>query len=358
KITTAHIGTDSDDDFGDNESISTSDTCCTGRVCMTETAAELEAVFIPVLYSLALIVGLLGNGLVLAVLCQLRRSWSITDTFILHLLVADTLLLFTLPFWAAEIAQGWSFGTPLCKLMGAIFKVNFYCGIFLLTCISLDRYLSIVHAVQMYSRGKSWKVHASCLGVWLICLLLSIPDWIFLQQLEDERSKTVKCTYNYLAYKTSVKDWQEASRWLYHIVGFIIPSIIMVFCYSSILLRLFRGSQGFKKQRAIRVILVLVLAFFICWTPYNITLIVDTLHANRTLNETCESTIILELLLSATAALGYIHCCLNPILYAFVGGRFRHHLLQMLNVPTNDFLLCRSTMWLLSINSKNVRQCT
>ncbi|KAL4657657.1 C-X-C chemokine receptor type 3-like isoform X1 [Arapaima gigas] len=310
----------------DNES----DTCCAGRVCLTEVSSKFEAVFIPLLYSITLVVGLLGNGLVLAVLCQLRQAWSVTDTFILHLSVADTLLLLTLPFWAAEAVQGWSFGTPLCKLMGAIFKINFYCGIFLLACISLDRYLSIVHAVQMYSRRRSWQVQASCLCVWMICLLLSIPDWIFLEQLHDTRFQAPKCTHNYLGHNANVKDWREASRWLYHIAGFILPSIIMVFCYSRILVQLLSGSQGFKKQRAMRVIVVLVLAFFICWTPYNITLIIDTLHANKTLNETCETSIALEVSLTATSTLGYMHCCLNPILYAFVGVKFRRHLLQML----------------------------
>ena len=85
---------------------------------------RFQAVFIPVLHSLALVLGLLGNGLVLGVLFQLRRTWSVTDTFILHLAVADTLLLLTLPFWAMEASQGWIFGTGLCKLMGAIFKVR------------------------------------------------------------------------------------------------------------------------------------------------------------------------------------------------------------------------------------------
>ena len=64
-------------------------------------------------------------------------------------------------------------------------QINFYCGIFLLACISLERYLSIVHATQMYSRRNPWVVHLSCLGVRLFSLLL--PDWIFLEDVEEER---------------------------------------------------------------------------------------------------------------------------------------------------------------------------
>ncbi|KAJ8289828.1 hypothetical protein GJAV_G00005790 [Gymnothorax javanicus] len=308
-------------------------TYSSGVACTQQESMKFQTVFIPILYSVALVLGLLGNGLVLGVLFQLRRSWSVTDTFILHLAVADTLLLLTLPFWAVEATWGWIFGTELCKLMGAIFKINFYSGIFLLACISLDRYLSIVHAVQMYSRRKPWAVQASCLAVWLFCLLLSFPDWVFLESVSDSRKGfKLECTHNYLRYNTSVQDWRMASRLLYHIIGFLLPSVVMVFCYTCILLRLREGSQGPQKQRAIRVILVLVVVFFISWTPYNITLLVDTVQSNQTqTNQTCANITALDVSLVVTSTLGYLHCCLNPVLYAFVGVKFRRHLLNMLN---------------------------
>ncbi|KAG9355364.1 hypothetical protein JZ751_000202 [Albula glossodonta] len=332
------LGNDSDDynysySYNDEES----DTCCTGAVCTQHVSMKFEEVFVPVLYSVVLVLGFLGNGLVLAVLCQMRRGWSVTDTFILHLAVADTLLLLTLPFWAVQASMGWIFGTPICKLTGAVFQINFYCGIFLLACISLDRYLSIIHAVQMYSRKKPWAVQTSCLFVWIICLLLSIPDWVFLEANEDDRRKgKVECTHNYLLYFNSAKNMRMASRLLYHIVGFLIPSVIMIYCYSCILLRLIKGTQGLQKQRAMRVILALVVAFFVSWTPYNIVLLVDTLHARNMIEDKCETRTTLDISVTTTSTLGYLHCCLNPILYAFVGVKFRRHLLQMLK-----FLGCR-----------------
>lgn len=101
--------------------------CCEGSdVCDLQDGMHFEAMFIPVLYSVAFIVGVLGNGVLLGVLVQSRRTWSVTDTFILHLGVADVLLLVTLPLWAAQSAQdrGWTFGTPLCKITGAVFTVR------------------------------------------------------------------------------------------------------------------------------------------------------------------------------------------------------------------------------------------
>ncbi|XP_026172470.1 C-X-C chemokine receptor type 3.1 isoform X2 [Mastacembelus armatus] len=308
------------------------DTCCEGGdVCDLTESMTFEAVFIPVLYSVAFVVGILGNGVLLGVLVQSRKTWSVTDTFILHLGIADVLLLMTLPIWAAQAAQaeGWTFGTPLCKITGMVFTINFYCGIFLLACISLDRYLSIVHATQMYSRRKPWVVQASCLGVWLFSLLLSFPDWIFLEAEKDDRRKKTECVRNYLKFNSTASDWKLASRFLYHTVGFILPSVILIFCYSCILRRLRCGTQGLQKQKAFRVIVAVVVVFFLCWTPFNITLFLDTLHSSNNI-DTCGVRTSLEKAKIVTSCVGYLHCSLNPILYAFVGVKFRRQLLSIL----------------------------
>lgn len=326
-----------------------------GDICDLSEGMKFEAVFIPILYYVALIVGVLGNGVLLGVLFHSRKIWSVTDTFILHLGVADILLLVTLPFWATQYAQdkGWTFGTPFCKIVGSVFVINFYCGIFLLACISLDRYLSIVHATQMYSRRKPWVVQATCLSVWLFSLLLSIPDWFFYEALPDRRRGRIECIHNYLiSGKETVVVWQWASRLLYHIVGFLLPSAILIFCYSCILDRLRRGTRGLQKQKAFRVILTVVVAFFLCWTPYNITLMVDTLHSGNS-TDTCGKRSSLDKAITVTFTLGCLHCCLNPILYAFVGVKFRRQLMDILRslfckLKTNvkfQSTVRRSSMW-------------
>ncbi|XP_028280924.1 C-X-C chemokine receptor type 3.1 [Parambassis ranga] len=322
------------DELYDNTSLGYDDCCEGGDVCDLSVGVNFEAAYIPVLYCVVFVVGMVGNGVLLVVLFRSRKAWSVTDTFILHLGVADILLLLTLPFWAAQAVhrEGWQFGTPVCKMTGAVFTINFYCGIFLLACISLDRYLSIVHATQMYSRRKPWAIHASCMAVWAFSLFLSIPDWIFYEALFDGRRMKNECIPNYSRYNAdSLNDWQLASRLVTHIIGFLIPSAVLLFCYSCILRRLRCGSQGLQKQKAFRVIIAVVVVFFLCWTPYNVTLIVDTVYSNADdENNTCAVRLFLEKAVVVTASVGYLHCSLNPILYAFVGVKFRRQLLEIL----------------------------
>ncbi|XP_031709404.1 C-X-C chemokine receptor type 3.1 isoform X1 [Anarrhichthys ocellatus] len=352
-----------DDELYSNDSYDEYD-CCED-MCDSNKGGHFESVFIPAVYSVAFVVGILGNGVLLGVLVQSRRTWSVTDTFILHLGVADVLLLVTLPLWAAQSAQdhGWTFGTPLCKITGAVFTINFYCGIFLLACISLDRYLSIVHATQMYSRKKPWVVQVSCLAVWILSLLLSIPDWVFLEAVNENRtSKKMQCVRNYLRFASeAVGDWRLASRLLFHMVGFLLPSVILIFCYSCILHRLRCGSQGLQKQKAFRVIVAVVAVFFLCWTPYNITLMVDTLHSGNS-SETCGVRTSLETAKIITSSVGFLHCSLNPILYAFVGVKFRRQLLDILrslgcklktSVKLQSVTSRRSSIWSESADTSN-----
>ncbi|XP_029359939.1 C-X-C chemokine receptor type 3.1 [Echeneis naucrates] len=339
------------------------DDCCqVGDICNLDDGMKFEAVFIPVLYSIAFFVGILGNGLLLGVLAQSRRNWGVTDLFILHLGVTDILLLLTLPLWTVQAAQGegWTFGTPLCMMTGAVFTINFYCGIFLLACISLDRYLSIVHATQMYSRRKPWAVHVSCLAVWFFSLLLSIPDWMFLEAVLDHRRGKVECVRNYAKFSLSaVRNWRLASRLLYHTVGFLLPSAVLIFCYSCILRRLRCGTQGLQKQRAFKVIMAVVVVFFICWVPHNITLMVETLHSEAGINS-CGVTSSLKKADIVTSSLGYLHSSLNPILYAFVGVKFRRQLFKILSslgcklqMRVHSAVSRRSSMWSESGDTSN-----
>ncbi|XP_026140317.1 C-X-C chemokine receptor type 3-like isoform X2 [Carassius auratus] len=300
-------------DYNDSYDGIYNESCCDDLICDQESSMYFDSIF-----TLALVVGLVGNGLVLAVLWKKRLSMNVSEIFILHLSIANILLLLTLPFWAVQAAYDWIFGTVLCKMTGALFKINFYCGIFMLCCISVDRYLSIVHAVQMYSRRKPIVTHCCCLMVWLFCLLLSIPDWIFLKDYKDSRrQKKTECAAFYPS-----DSWCLATRLLYHMLGFILPALIMMFCYSCILLRLRRGSQCKQKKGAIRVIVALVVAFFIHWTPYNITLIIDTIQTNEAIdpsNQTsCGTLTSLDVALTATTKLGYLHCCVHPVIY-YVG---------------------------------------
>ncbi|CAN9513779.1 unnamed protein product [Ophioblennius macclurei] len=277
-------------------------------------------VWIPVAYSLILVVGLLGNILLLAVLAQRRQSWRLSDILILYLGVADILLLVTLPLRAAQSGQNGLSSGIVCKICGAAFNINFFCGIFLLVCIILDHHLPAVHALQVLSLRKPRSVHIICASAWLLSLLLTIPDWIFLEASKEENCQKMPCFHNYSGSA------QLTSRLFHHTVGFTFPAAVLIWCCASILLRLQRSRKDLQKQRAATLILPLVAVFFLCWMPYNFTLIVDTMWSSseKPRDEHLKTALL------ATTLLGCFHACVRPLLYLGLCGNFRKRSLALL----------------------------
>uniref|UniRef100_A0A4W3IB77 Chemokine (C-X-C motif) receptor 1 n=1 Tax=Callorhinchus milii TaxID=7868 RepID=A0A4W3IB77_CALMI len=113
-----------------------------------------------------------------------------------------------------------------------------------------------------------------------------------------------------------------------HIAGFLILLSIMLFCYSVTINRVLK-TKGFQKQKAMKVIIAVVLAFLICWLPYNITVFIDTLIRSKIINETCEMRTHLDKALFATESLVFLHSCINPILYTVIGVKFRRNLIRI-----------------------------
>lgn len=108
---------------------------------------------------------------------------------------------------------------------------------------------------------------------------------------------------------------QLVSRLLHHTLGFLLPAAILIICCSHMALRLHGRSKELHKQRAV---LWLVVVFLLCWMPYNVTLIVDTV--NSRVEETADS---LESALMVTSLFGYSHTCLRPLLHLSLSANLR-----------------------------------
>ncbi|XP_054903901.1 uncharacterized protein LOC129371361 [Poeciliopsis prolifica] len=303
-----------------------------------------KAVWIPILFSILVIVGLLGNGLLLAVLAQKRRPWRISDSFILQLGVVDILLLLTLPVHAAQATQscGWCSQIVL-MVCGAFFKINLYVGGFLLVCICLDLYFSSTHT-GWYRNHRTSLVILGCLLVWLISISLSVLDGIFLVNTESLPGKALSAHPH---LKTKV-DWQLISRVLHLGVGFWIPALIQIVFCSHIMIQCKSNRQ--IKIRSVLLILSLVGASLLCWIPYNITLIIDTICYTKTFLTSVFVDPInsLKAAVKATSAVSCISACVRPPLYFLFCGNFRKPVFSILTCAKVD---CKSSLWELGVEA-------
>ncbi|KAK3550839.1 hypothetical protein QTP70_006164 [Hemibagrus guttatus] len=282
--------------------------------------------FLPVLYSLFFVVGFPGNMLVLWVILRGAQMKSMTDVSLLNLAIADLLLIFTLPFLAHYARDTWVFGEAMCKLVLSVYYIGFYAGIFFIVLMSIDRYLAIVHAVfALRIRTKTYGILASII-IWITAIVASFPELQYLSYSKTNNTKEVFCT----AYPNDgEKNIERSTAFIkMNILGLLIPLIIVGYCYVMVLRRLLMLRTS--KRLAIRLVAVVMLVFFCCWTPYNITAFIKALELKGILSSECERSKRIQLMLQVTEAIAYSHSCLNPFLYVFVGEKFRRHLSRLL----------------------------
>uniref|UniRef100_A0A3P9DUD8 C-C chemokine receptor type 2-like n=1 Tax=Maylandia zebra TaxID=106582 RepID=A0A3P9DUD8_9CICH len=256
---------------------------------------DFNKVFLTTLYSLVFILGFIGNGLVVCVLVKHRNQCNLTDICLFNLALSDLLFVFMLPFYSHYVRVGqWTFGDFMCRLISGSHHIGFFSSIFFMVVMTLDRYMIIVHAhrVARY-RTKRASIILTVL-VWMLSLFVSLPDFIF-RKAKEQESQGVQCDY-----PEESKVWERYDLFTTNVLGLVIPVLVMAGCYSRIIPTLM-SMRTAKRHRIVKLIICIVVVFFLLW-----------------------------LSIKVTEALAYTHCCLNPIIYAFVGEKFMRRALQLL----------------------------
>ncbi|XP_066100393.1 C-C chemokine receptor type 1-like [Saccopteryx bilineata] len=292
--------------------------------CQYETVKYIGAQLLPPLYSLIFVIGLVGNILVVLVLLQHKRLKDITNIYVLNLAISDLLFLFTLPFWIHYYRKdNWVFGDVMCKLLSGLYYVGQYSEIFFIILLTIDRYLAIIHAVlALRVRTVTFGIITSVVS-WVLAIMTAIPDFYF----------TVSLNYGglYICNSFIPLAYYNYWRWFLalklNILGLVLPLVIMIVCYTGIIKILLRRPNE-RKSKAIRLIFVIMIIFFLFWTPFNLSMFISAFKDNL-LHNTCEQNQDLLLASQVTKLIAYMHCCVNPIIYVFVGEKFREYLRQL-----------------------------
>ncbi|CAI5677166.1 C-C chemokine receptor type 9a [Oreochromis niloticus] len=297
-------------------------------LCDRESVRMFRSHYEPPLFWMIALVGGAGNLAVVWIYLNFRRRLkTMTDVYLLNLAVADLLFLVTLPLWAAEASHSWIFGTSLCKINSALYKVNLFSSMLLLTCISVDRYIAIVQTTKAHN-SQVERLRCSrlvCAGVWLLALLLATPELVFAAPAKVESQDYCRMVFPpHLGNSTKILVLS-----LQVSMGFCLPFIVMAFCYSIIVATLLK-TQGFQKHKAMRVILAVVVAFVVSQLPYNSVLVMEAVQASNITITNCDQLKDFDKAGQVLKSLAYMHACLNPFLYVFVGSRFRRDVVHLL----------------------------
>eukprot|EP00066_Takifugu_rubripes_P003463 XP_003966033.1 PREDICTED: C-C chemokine receptor type 2-like [Takifugu rubripes] len=293
-------------------------------LCNETAVRPFGKVFLPTLYSLVFIVGFAGNSLVLCVLMKHWNQANLTDISLFNLALSDLLFVLTLPFYAHYAVAGeWPFGDFMCRFTSVFHRTGFFSSIFFMIFMTLDRYVVIMHALTV-ARYRTLRTGVIVsIVVWLLSFIVSLPSLIFTQVTNSSYGTGCR-------YMPDNDIWEDYNLFAMNIFGLVLPLLIMIACYARIIPRLV-NMRSTKRHRVIRLIICIVLAFFLFWTPYNIYLFLFFLNNKGKLGgEVCKVEENLKLTGTVTETFAYTHCCLNPVIYAFIGEKFIKRVLNLL----------------------------
>ncbi|XP_052008299.1 C5a anaphylatoxin chemotactic receptor 1-like [Xyrauchen texanus] len=276
-------------------------------------------------YGIVFLIGVPGNGLVVWV-TAFRMPNSVNAQWFLNLAIADLLCCLSLPLLMVPLAQDmhWPFGPLACKVLHGLFYMMMYCSVLLLVVISLDRFLLVTKPVWCQNRRHLRPARLTCLVIWILALLGSSPQYAYMEQKENKDTDKILC----------VSVISHGHAWAVTLVRFLLSFLLPFFIICVSHWKVFqttrygRGKKGNDKSaRTLRIVLTLVISFFICWIPIHIVDLLKLITHNIS-GSVHQANLRLAHVLAL--CLAYINSCLNPLLYVCLGRGFKENLISSL----------------------------
>ncbi|MBN3319519.1 MCHR2 protein, partial [Atractosteus spatula] len=285
-----------------------------------------ETIVLPSFIGVICCAGLVGNIFILVTITRSTKK-TIPDVYICNLAVADLVHVVVMPFLIHQWARGgqWVFGSALCTIITSLDTCNQMTCSAIMTAMSLDRYLALVHPFRLMSLRTKSKTIRINLCIWAVSFILVLPTWVYSKVIRF-RDGLESCAFD-LASPHDVLGYT-----LYQtITSFFLPlplislSYILILCYTWKMYKQNKKTRRYNttipRERVIRLtkmVLVLVGVFLISVAPYHVIQLVN-LHVTK-------PTMTYSICYYIFICLSYVSSSINPFLYILLSGNFRKRL--------------------------------
>lgn len=221
------------------------------------------------------IIGVVTNCIVCGVLLRQKRLFKNFSTFhLFNLAITDiifrlalTPVLFTIENTAVKHGSD-----AVCKLGGFGTYTTLAVTFTLLLGIAFDRYVHIVHPIK--ARAITWKHGRNVVVIsWLYAAACSSPFLYSMKYVKADWNLTADTEYK-ICLSTQGPPFQISSS-VFLVFAFLVPLILMAMAYGKILKVLWHRARSKvvnskiaeAKFRAVKMMIVIVVAYFISWGP-------------------------------------------------------------------------------------------
>ncbi|XP_067876903.1 G-protein coupled receptor 54-like [Heterodontus francisci] len=291
-----------------------------------------DAWLVPLFFALIMLVGLVGNSLVIYVISKHRQMRTATNFYIANLATTDIIFLVCcVPFTATLYPlPSWIFGDFMCKFVNYLQQVTVQATCITLTAMSMDRCYATVYPLQSLRRRTPRLAMAVSVAIWIGSFILSVPmamyhriEWGYWYGLQS---------YCIEAFPTESQ--QKAFIVYTFLAVYLLPLVTICVCYTIMLKRVGRPmvepiDNNYQQvhhlsERSIamrtkvtKMVVVIVLLFTVCWGPIQLFILFQGFYMNFQANyETYK-------IKTWANCMSYANSSINPIVYAFMGESFR-----------------------------------
>ncbi|XP_074448371.1 G-protein coupled receptor 35-like [Larus michahellis] len=267
------------------------------------------------LFQLIVYIPMLSLGMPLTMIafwvfcCKLKR-WTETRVYMINLMVADSFLLFALPFVTYFTKHKHPTGN-LCATIEDIYFINMPMSILIITLIAIDRYIAIKFPLKAKMLRSPLKSASICVFLWITLIIYSYWHRNFYQRKETACFQKESTQPNY-------------SLLFSLIFGFFIPLGIVIFCSVQVIKCLKKKTarcpcETKLIQKAIHIISVNLCVFIVCFSPLYISLL---LRFVVDFGGACSLLLKVRASIKICACLANSNCCLDAFCYYFAAKEF------------------------------------
>lgn len=283
------------------------------------------------------IVALIGNSVVLYIVCTVNHMRNSTNILIANMAVADLFMTIDIPyilkwFYVMNLWFGTVMGDVLCTFLHSAQVVSLAASTFSLVAISLDRSFAILFPMKTIMTRNV--VRFTILITWLSTLALTLPAIMASKNRKKTGTDTFVCGTS-LGWE--LENISEATYMTaLFLFGYLVPLLIIAILYCLAGLRLWsrkvpghRNLMSNKKakstsRRATAMLITVVIVFALSWLPW------QALEMIKMYNPKLIKTKVPPEIRMVTPWLGYANSAINPILYVIFSENYRQEFYRVL----------------------------
>ncbi|KAG9508621.1 Allatostatin-A receptor, partial [Fragariocoptes setiger] len=296
-------------------------------VCVSHQPEDLLLFYVtsfvvPIIFSVIIVVGLLGNIIVVTVILQDPLGLTPTNILVMDLSLSDlSFIVFCIPFTGWDYAvNDWVFGEAWCKFNQYLIVVCALNSIYTLVLMSIDRFMAVVYPLACMPYRTSRNVFIAILAKWLLIVCVSLP--VLQMHGISSFAPSQRRSCHFLSQQYNALHFQA----IFFASSYALPLTLIILLYHSMLKRLWFGKkpQGHResnktiesRKRVTGLVAGIVVVFAFCWLPIQLMLVLMRLGFNQPPTPTYVTIQVFA------HALGYMNSCVNPIVYAYASETF------------------------------------